>query len=797
MPLPPHTLRRQCDASSLGFKTTRELDLLDDAIGQDRALEAIRFGVGIRQPGYNMFALGPSGTGKHFVIKQFFDKAAAEQPTPQDWCYVHNFQEPRQPMPLVLPPGRGVKLRAHMESLVEDVRAAISSAFDSEDYRSRRRIVEEMLKERQQEALEILKGEAEKEGVAILSTGSGFALAPMDDEGELLEREAFKNLDREIREVIEATMNVYQEKLEEALRQAPLWEQEQREMIRTLDKELSAHACAPLFRKMRRKYKGLDEVLAWLEELREDMEDHAEELVAHEDDDEEGMEAAMMRRAQRPDVPPVDRRYQINVLIDHGRTKGAPVIYEDWPTVYNLLGRIEHRNTRGALETDFGLIRPGALHRANGGYLVLDAEEVLQQPHTWSQLKRSLRASQIRTGSIEQLLDRATISTLEPQPIPLDVKVVLVGERDIYYELFYADPDFEQLFKVPADFDDEIERTAANEALFARLVATLVKKHKLRALDCHAVAAVIDHASRDVEDHDRLSIHIQTTSDLLREADYCAQTAGHKTVTVEDVQNAISSRRQRSGRARERSSEQLTRGIVLLDTEGFEVGQINGLAVMQLGQGAFGRPSRISASWRAGSGDVVDIEREVDLGGPLHSKGVLIITGFLGSRYAQRKSLPISASIVMEQSYGEVDGDSASLAELCALLSSLSGVPIDQAKAVTGSVNQRGQVQAIGGANEKIEGFFDVCVARGLSGEQGVLIPASNVPHLMLRQDVVEACAEGKFNVWAVSTVDEALEILTGATAGKMTKKGTYPKTSIHGKVQALLDQLSKSQDDD
>jgi lon-related putative ATP-dependent protease len=448
----------------------------------------------------------------------------------------------------------------------------------------------------------------------------------------------------------------------------------------------------------------------------------------------------------------------------------------------------------GSLETDFTLIRAGALHRANGGFLVLDAEQLLDQPHAWGQLKRALRAREIRIGPIEQLLDRTTTTTLDPLPIPLDVKVVLLGEREVYYTLAWEDPDFGQLFKVAADFDEEIDRTDDNERRFAQLIGSLARSHKLRPLDRDAVAAVIDHAAWDAEDNGRLSIRIQVTSDLLREADHCAARAGRAVTTREDVREALALRRRRAGRTRERAADDIRRGVVLIDTEGEKIGQVNGLAVMQLGQEAFGRPFRITASWRMGSGDVIDIEREADLGGPLHSKGVMIITGFLGWRYARTRPLSINASIVMEQSYGTVDGDSASLAELCALLSSLSEVPIRQSVAMTGSVNQYGQVQAIGGVNEKIEGFFDVCQARGLRGDQGVIIPASNTPHLMLSEAVTQACAEGRFHVWAVQTVDEALALLTDQPLGQPDAQGRCPEGTLHRRIEDLLESLDRSE---
>jgi len=484
----------------------------------------------------------------------------------------------------------------------------------------------------------------------------------------------------------------------------------------------------------------------------------------------------------------------VNVLVDHSESKGAPVVYEDHPTYNNLIGRIEHIAHMGALVTDFNLIKPGALHRANGGYLILDARQLLLQPYAWDGLKRALRSREVRIESLSQVLSLVSTVSLEPEPIPLDVKVVLIGERLLYYLLYQLDPDFGELFKVEADFNEEIPRTPENNLLYARLIGTIARKEGLRPFDRGAVARVIEHSARMADDAEKLSIHLLSTADLLREADYWAGVAGNGVVTADDVQRAIDAQIHRADRLRELVQEEIKRGTILIDTTGERVGQVNGLSVIQLGNFAFGRPNRITARVRLGKGEVVDIEREVELGGPIHSKGVLILSGFLGARYAAERPLSLSASLVFEQSYSGVEGDSASLAELCALLSSLAEVPIRQSLAVTGSVNQHGEVQAIGGVNEKIEGFFDVCKTRGLTGEQGVIIPATNVQHLMLRQDVIEAVKAGQFHIYPVQTVDQGIELLTGIPAGERDEEGNFPEGSINQLVEARLIELAEKQ---
>jgi lon-related putative ATP-dependent protease len=790
-PLPSDVLCRRADLSALDFQTTNELEDLVGIIGQPRAVEAVRFGIGMEREGYNIFALGSAGVGKHSIVGQFFEQHAAGEPVPDDWCYVYNYKDKHKPLALRLPPGRGAVLRQDMAQLVEVLRSELAGAFDSEEYRTRRQAIEEELKERQESAFHSVQQQAEEKGLALLQTPSGLAMAPMRD-GQVLSPEEVQKLSKEEQGRMEADVEHLHEAMQKAIQQFPRWQRDTREKVKALDAEITNAAVGSHIDDLCQKYTGLGAVEDYLAAVRQDVIDNVRDFLPQEEDQSESALPAMMGDAEPQPELPLFRRYQVNVLVDHSNAKGAPVIYEDNPIYQNLVGRVENIAQMGALLTDFSLIKPGALHLANGGYLILDARKVLLQPYAWEELKRALQARQIQIGALGQTLSLMSTISLEPEPIPLEVKVALLGDRQLYYLLAEADPDFEELFKVQADFDDEMDRTPENQSLYAKLIASLVRRSELRPFDRNAVARIIEHSSRMAADSEKLSTRMQAIANLVREADYWAGQAGRDVAGPADVQRAIDAQIYRSDRVRERIREEILRGTILIDTGGAKVGQINGLSVLQLGTFMFGQPSRISARVRVGKGEVVNIEREVELSGPLHSKGVLILAGFLGARYAADRLLSLSASLVFEQSYGGVDGDSASSAELYVLLSAIAEAPIKQSLAVTGSVNQHGQVQAIGGVNEKIEGFFDVCRARGLTGEQGVLIPASNVKHLMLRNDVVEAVAAGKFQVYAVETIDQGIELLTGVSAGERNKAGHYPKGSINGRVEARLAELAK-----
>ncbi|MBE9506530.1 MAG: AAA family ATPase [Chloroflexi bacterium] len=788
-PLSAQQLRQTCDPSQFDFETTDELEDLNEIVGQERAVDAILFGMGIRREGYNLFALGPSGTGKRTTIRQFLDRKAAAEPTPSDWCYVNNFEQPHRPRALRLPPGQGVVLREDMEQLVEELRTAVPAAFESEDYRTRKQEVEEEFKERQEKTFGEIRKQAQERSIALIRTPVGLAFAPLQ-EGEVVEPDEFQKLPEEERKQVETEIAKLQEGLQEAIRQVRQWEREAREKVKELDREIAMFAVGHLIDELCQKHAELPDVVDYLNAVQQDVIENVDEFREAE---------------QKPQVmgiplprslvgPPLFRRYQVNVLVDHSESEGAPVICEDHPTYNNLVGRIEHLAQMGALVTDFNLIKPGALHRANGGYLILDARQLLLQPYAWEGFKRAVRSREVRIESLAQALSLVSTVSVEPETIPLDVKVVLIGERLLYYMLYRLDPDFGELFKVEADFNAEMMRTPENNLLYARLMATLARKNELRPFDREAIAWIIERSARAAGDAEKLSVHLLSVSDLLREADYWAGVAGNGVVTAGDVQRAIDAQIHRADRLRERVQEQIQRGTILIETTGERVGQVNSLSVMELGSFAFGRPSRITARVRLGKGEVVDIEREVELGGPIHSKGVLILSSFLGARYAAEHPLSLSASLVFEQSYGGVEGDSASMAELCALLSALAEVPIKQSWAMTGSVNQHGEAQPIGGVNEKIEGFFDVCKGRGLTGEQGVIIPASNVQHLMLRQDVVEAVEAGQFHVYPVQTVDQAVELLTDIPAGERDEEGDFSEGSVNRLVEARLIGLAEKQ---
>jgi len=777
--LSPEQLLRSCDLQAFEFETTAELPEVAEIIGQQRAIEAIEFGVGMARSGYNMFALGGSSRDSHAIIQNYLRQHAAEQPVPDAWCYVHNFQEPAEPVALRLPPGRGRLFSRDMAELVEDLTNTIPTAFETEEYRTRRQLLEQEFRERQEALFDDVQQRAKEEGIAMFPTPTGFSFAPLSDD-EVIKPEAFEALPEAEREQIEAQVQELQQELRQRIQNMPLLQREFKRRLKELDREVTTFAVTPLLKELRQRYEELPAVLAYLDDLAVDVVDSAK-----------AFQGAESGEGGRPIEAPDFHSYQVNLLVDHGEGKGAPLVYEDLPGYGALTGRLEHQAHFGTLSTDFTLIKPGALHCANGGYLMVDAAKVLTQPFAWEGLKRALSAREVRVQPAEQLLSPMSTVTLQPQPIPLDMKLVLIGDRRLYYLLSAYDPEFPDLFKVAVDFDDDVDRNGETDAGYAALLATLVRREGTLHLDRSGVARVIEHAARLSGDSEKLTSHISQLVDLLLEADYQARKEALPLIGQAQVQGAIDAQIRRQDRMRERVHEQVLRETVLIDTAGMVVGQINGLSVISLGVVSFGQPSRISARVRLGSGGVVDIEREVELGGSLHSKGVLILANYLGAHFVPDQPLSLSASLVFEQSYGGVDGDSASSAELYALLSALSGLPLKQSLAVTGSVNQFGQVQAIGGVNEKIEGFFDICRARGLSGEHGVLIPAANVKHLMLRRDVVEAVSAGQFHIYAVAHIDEGIELLTGVPAGAADDAGHFPDETVNRRVADRLTELA------
>jgi lon-related putative ATP-dependent protease len=772
-------LYQPCALEQFAFQTTAELDDLTEIIGQARALDAVRLGAGMRRSGYNIFVLGSPGMGKHTFVRGHLEARARQEAPPSDWCYVNNFEQPHKPRVLRLPAGRGVTLRQDMTQLVEELRSAIPAAFDSEEYRRKVEEIKKAFNERQEQALSELGNEAMRRGVALLRTPGGFAFAPARNNEVIAPEEYDKLPDRE-KERVEKVVSAFQERLQGVIRRITQWRRERREKVKALDREVTMRAVGHLIDELREKYTQLPALQEYLSAVEQDVIENVDDFRRTE---ESPVTLLGLAVAERPSL----HRYQVNVLVDHSAAQGAPVVSEDNPGYNNLLGRIEHSAQFGTLVTEFTLIKPGSLHRANGGYLLLDIHKVLSHPFVWESLKRALYAREIRIESLGQMYSLISTVSLEPEPIPLEVKIILFGDRLFYYLLHEYDPEFSELFKVAADFEETLGRSPENHLLYARMIATLARKENLLPFARGAVARIIEHSARIVEDAEKLSTHMQRVADVMREADYWAREAGRENVAAEDVQRAIEAGRHRGGRLKAEVQEEILRGRLLIDTRGLAVGQVNGLSVVELGAHSFAQPMRITATTRLGEGEFINIEREVKLSGAIHSKGVLILSSFLAARYSKDRPLSLAASLVFEQSYGFVEGDSASLTELCALLSSLAEIPVRQSLAVTGSVNQFGQVQAIGAVNDKIEGFFDICKARGLTGDQGVLIPVANVKNLMLREDVVQAAAAGQFHIYPVENIDQAIEMLTGVAAGAPDKDGKLPPGTVNYLVAVKL----------
>nr|NLI49322.1 AAA family ATPase [Propionibacterium sp.] len=785
-PLDAATLRTPCTLEGVEFTTTADLPGLPGEAqipGQERAQEAVEFGVGLRKPGYNVFVLGPPGVGKHALVRDLVTaRACAEQP-PDDWVYVQNFAQPHRPNALRLPHGTGAGFRSEVRQFREEARASIPALFESEEYRNRAEQIDAEVSAQQHEAFQTLGKEAAAQNIALVQTPMGFSMAPTVD-GEVMTPDQFGKLADDEKARIEATMKGLQERLQKVIRHVQQLQKEKRSRIKDLGREMCQATVGALVDDLRRDCAALPEVLEWLDALQADVLENLDQFRRPPDAEPNplglGGDATFFTR------------YDVNVVIgEPDDCPGAPVVFEDNPSYANLLGRVEYVARLGTLVTDFNQIKPGALHRANGGYLLLDAQRLFSQPYAWDGLKRALRTREIRTESLAQAYSLISTAALEPEPIPLDVKVFLFGDRLLYFLLVAYDADFGELFRVPADFEDEVDRTPEHEALYAQLIAGLARREDWLPLDRAAVARVIEEAARWAGNAERVSARLEDLIDLTREADHRARGEGAAVIGQGHVQAAIDARRRRSGRIRERIQDAIRRGDLHIDTAGGVVGQVNGLSVSLSADQAFAFPTRITANTRMGDGGIVDIQREVALSGPIHSKGVLILSSLLATRYSPERPPSLSATLVFEQTYGAVDGDSASVAELCALLSSLGGFPLNQGLAVTGAVDQHGRVLPIGAVNEKIDGFFDVCAARGLTGEQGVVIPRTNVPHLMLRTDVVDAVAAGRFRVYAVATLDEALGVLSGLEPGTPDAEGRYPEGSANARVAARLEDLS------
>ncbi|MGZ5581414.1 MAG: Lon protease family protein [Methylobacter sp.] len=784
-PLDPSQLYKACNVEQLKFSSTEELEDIDIIVGQQRAVDAVKLGIRLKKDGYNVFAMAPAGTGKLTAIRQLVEHEASRQDIPADWCYVNNFSQPAKPTAVKLMPGQGKIFKHDMAQLIDELSIAIPAAFDGDEYRSRAGELESQSRQREIAELTQLREDAAAAHIMLLETPTGYAFSPADENNEIIGPEQFNKLDKDKQHEIQKNIFELQERLAKLLKNFPIWRKETKRKLQALNREVAEQAVNHSIDDLKEKYAKQEVVLSYLNDVQKDVIDHVLDFLPRSEKNFPFMESPQ-------DANPF-KRYYVNLMVDFSGKKSAPVVYEDHPNYSNLVGRIDHQSFMGSLVTDFTMIKPGALHQANGGYLIIDVRKLLLQPYAWETLKRTLQAGEIRIESLERALSLGSASSLEPEPIPVNLKVVLMGEPMIYYLLSQYDPEFHDLFKIAADFDLSVARGDGDRD-YARLLATIARREKLRPLSPNAVARVIEHSSRMAGDAEKLLTHLRSIKDLLTEADYWAESNGHELIANSDVQQAIDHKMYRLDKIREKLYENISRGTVLIDTEGKVVGQVNGLSVLQLGEFSFGQPSRITATTRLGGGKVIDIERETELGGAIHSKGVLILSSFIAAKYSRTTPFSVAASLVFEQSYGHVEGDSASLAELCAILSSIAQVPLRQDLAITGSVNQLGNVQPIGGVNEKIEGFFDICAKKGLTGKQGVIIPESNVKHLMLRWDVVHAAQSGQFAIYVVTTVDEALELLTGMEAGTVNKQGSYPAESFNGRVEAQLLQFTKIQ---
>ena len=784
--LDPEQLRRAFDPTTLACHTSDEMPPLETVIGQQRAVKALQFGLGIRERGFNIYAAGVPGTGRTTAVKLFLENVAKDVPSPGDVCYVYNFQDSYRPRALILPPGRAREFKEDVDNLVEEALRELRHAFENEDYVTRREQVGRSFARKRNGLFAQLEGQASEKGFVIQSSQIGLLTIPVRD-GKPLDDQARQALSSTEREALSSSQEELQAKVKAALRQVRSLEKQLAGELANLDQEIARYSTDPLFEELQATYQDLPDVSAFLHDVQDDMLKHLAQVRGGE---------AKQSDSPTPFAKKDEfslRKYQVNVLVDNSNLCGAPVIIEHNPTYSNLFGWIEKEPQFGTLITDYTMIQAGSLHRANGGYLVIPASDLLRDSLSWESLKRSLRNEQATIEEPAERLGVMATKTLRPEPIPMNIKIVLIGDPTLYQALHRYDDDFGELFKVKADFDTQMERNPQNVQNYARFVCTLCTEEDLKHLESEALAKVVEFGSRLAQDQTKLSTQFGALSDMIREASYYADQDGSEYVAEHHIRRAIEEKLYRSNLVEERIQEMIDRGSIMIDTEGTRVGQVNGLSVLGLGDISFGRPSRITATTGLGRGGVVDIEREANLSGPLHAKGVMILSGYLTSRFAQDKPLNLSARLVFEQSYSGVDGDSASSTELYALLSSLSGVPIKQGIAVTGSVNQNGEVQAIGGVNFKIEGFYDVCKAKGLTGDQGVLIPASNVENLMLREDVVQAVQEGQFHVWAVKTIDEGIEVLTGLRAGERQPDGAFEDDTINALVDNRVRELAES----
>jgi len=784
--LSPEQLRWNCDSSVFSFKTTADIPPLKGLVEQERPIRAIRFGLGIGSPGYNIYVSGLTGTGKTTVIKQFLDDIASSLPTPNDWCFVYNFREPSAPTVLDLPAGIAKLLKAEMDELVRHLKTEIPKAFESKEYEQSMHALIHENQNLQQSLFAQLAEKARGQGFSLEISKMGVSLIPIID-GNPVGPEQFEALDEATKKDIETRREALQQDINGFLRQVRDINKMSRDRVNELNRGVGMYVVGMKIESIKEQHANLPKVLSYLEDVQDYILSHLDDFT---EDSQKQESSAPTKVSLEPPADPF-LKYRVNIVVDNTDVQGAPVVIETNPTYYNMFGRIDRWMQLGMVQTDFTMIQAGAYLKANGGFLVVNAHDVLLNFGVWETLKRAVKNKEVRIEDLSVQYGLVPVAGLRPSPIPTTVKVIMIGNQPIYHLLYELDEDFRKIFKVKADFDSEMERSAKSLESYASFISNRCHHEHLLHFDPSGVAEVAEYGARLVDDQEKLSSRFSDVADIVREASYWAAQDGKASVSAEYVRRAVEEKYLRSNLVEERIRQFIAEGTILVDVAGEVVGQVNGLAVVDLGDIRFGKPSRITAKTFMGKSGVVDIERESKMSGKIYEKAVLILSGYLGACYAQERPLALSASICFEQSYEGVEGDSASSTELYALLSSLSGVPLKQGIAVTGSVNQHGMIQPIGGVNQKIEGFFDVCKAKGLTGDQGVMIPAQNVRNLMLRQDVVEAVRQGAFHIYAVRAIDEGIEILTGMPAGVKTD-GSYPEGSINYRVEARLKEFAE-----
>lgn len=780
-------VRKPCDPSAFDCSSTEELEPVASIIGQDRALSALRFGLNILKPGFNIYVSGLAGTGRTTAIKSFLEALATKKEVPFDWCYVHNFRDSDCPRALKMPAGTGQGLQKDMKRIIDNARRSLVQAFSSKEYAERRSEITEDFNKKRDVAFSLISQKAKDRGLLLRPTQVGLVFIPAP-EGEPLGEEEYQKLSPEIREELRKNQDELARELSDRIVEFRSEESSVEKQLEDTDREVASYSTGYLFEELKNKYSQLPQVIEYLKEVEHDIIENFAQLKEEPKSPNSDPSAAIQGLARQQSL----RKYEVNVLVDNSELKGAPVILELNPTFNNLFGRLEKEAQFGALYTDFTMIKSGSMHRANGGYLVVRIEDLLTNYLAWDGLKRTLRDGKLVIEEMGERLGFMATRSLRPEPIPLDIKGVVIGEPMFYYLLLRLDPEFRELFKVKADFDTRMDRTETNLKDYAAVICRICKEENLRHLKNDALAKITEHSSRLSEDQEKLSTLFADIADIIREANFWAGEEGSALIEARHMDKAVEQRVYRSNLIHQRINEMINRGMIIIDTEGEKVGQVNGLSVIDLGDFAFGKPTRITASASVGREGLIDIEREAKLGGRLHTKGVMILSGYITEKYVHEIPLSLSARLVFEQSYEEVEGDSASSTELYAILSRLSEVPVKQGIAVTGSVDQKGEVQAIGGINEKVEGFFEVCQAKGLNGQQGVLIPASNTHNLMLKEEVVEAVKAGKFHVYPINTIDEGIEVLTGFKAGKRLEDGSFEPDSINDRVQKRLATLAE-----